>query len=146
LYWRRAAIPPGFSCHSRAPAIPWRLRTIGYLTVGACISLQSIDPTSWAVGIGWSIGERNCGLKLNIYQHLLKINAGYNEVIRGLAALRKHSAFHRGELDRFSALSKENRAATNSYLLGAMETAETNEAGQRFSKRLAQERFDEQAK
>ena len=100
----------------------------------------------WAVGIGWLIGERSGGLKLNIYQNLLKINAGFNEVIGGLAALRKHAAFHRGELDRFSALSKETKSATNSYLLGAMETAETNEAGQRFHKRLAQERSDEQGK
>jgi len=85
-------------------------------------------------------------LKLDIYQNLLFINAGFDQVIRGLAALRKHSAFHRGELDRFSALSKENKAVTNSYLLGTMETAETNEAGQRFHKRLAQERSDEQGK
>jgi hypothetical protein len=85
-------------------------------------------------------------LKLDIRQYLLFINAGFDQVIGGLAALRKCGAFHRGELDRFSALSKENRAATNSYLLGAMETAETNEAGQRFSKRLAQERSDEQTK
>jgi hypothetical protein len=82
-------------------------------------------------------------LKLNIYQNLLKINAGFDQVIGGLAALRKYGAFHRSELDRFSALSKENRAATNSYLLGAIETAETQEAGQRFSKRLAKERSEE---
>ena len=100
----------------------------------------------WAVGVGWLIGERSGGLKLNIYQNLLKINAGFDQVIDGLAALRKHGVFHRGELDRFSALSKETKSATNSYLLGAMETAETNEAGQRFHKRLAQERSDEQGK
>ena len=100
----------------------------------------------WAVGVGWLIGERSGGLKLNIYQNLLKINAGFDQVIDGLAALRKHGVFHRGELARFSALSKETKSATNSYLLGAMETAETNEAGQRFHKRLAQERSDEQGK
>ncbi len=123
-----------------------RLHTIWHLTVGACISLQSIDPTSWAVGIRWSIDERNCGLKLNIYQNLLKINAGYQQVIGGLAALRKYRVFHRNELARFSALSKEIKAATNSYLLSAMETAETDKAGRRFSKRLAQERSDEQGR
>ena len=123
-----------------------RLHTIRHLTVGACISLQSIDPTSWAVGIRWSIDERNCGLKPNIYQNLLKINAGYQQVIGGLAALRKYSVFHRNELARFSALSKEIKAATNSYLLSAMETAETDKAGRRFSKRLAQERSDEQGR
>jgi len=85
-------------------------------------------------------------LKLNIYQNLLKINAGYQQVIGGLAALRKYSVFHRNELARFSALSKEIKAATNSYLLSAMETAETDKAGRRFSKRFAQERSDEQGR
>lgn len=80
---------------------------------------------------------------MNIYQNLLKINAGFDLVIGGLAALRKYGAFHRSELDRFSALSKENRAATNSYLLGIMEAAETEEAGRRFHKRLAKERSEE---
>ena len=92
------------------------------------------------------MGERSGSLKLNIYQNLLKINAGFDQVIGGLAGLRKCGAFHRSELDRFSALSKENRSATNSFLLGAMEAAETEEAGQRFCKRLAQERSDEQGK
>jgi hypothetical protein len=54
------------------------------------------------------------GLKLDIYQHLLSINAGYEQVIRSLAALRKHGVFHGSELARFPALSKETRAATNS--------------------------------
>ena len=76
-----------------------------------------------------------CGLKLNIYQNLLKINAGFDQVIGGLAALRKYRAFHRRELARFSALSKEN---------SVIETGETQEAGARFRKRKAQERVDEQ--
>jgi hypothetical protein len=84
------------------------------------------------------------GLKLDIYQHLLSLNAGYDQVLRSLAALRKYGLFQAGELDRFSAISKENRAATNSYLVGAIETAETDDAGRRFRKRLAQQRSDEQ--
>ena len=90
------------------------------------------------------MGERSGSLKLNIYQNLLKINAGFDQVIGGLAALRKYGAFHRSELDRFSALSKENRAATNSYLVAAIEAVETDEAGRRFHKRLARERSDDQ--
>ena len=82
-------------------------------------------------------------MKLDAYQHLLRINAGHDQVIRSLAALRKHGAFQRSELARFSALSKETKAATNSYLLGAMEAAETDVAGRRFRKRLARERSDE---
>jgi hypothetical protein len=85
-------------------------------------------------------------LEIDVYRHLLSINAGFNLVLRGLTALRKHAAFHRDELARFAALSKENRSATNSYLLGAIEIAETNEAGRRFRKRLAQQRADEQGK
>ena len=96
----------------------------------------------------WDYSNRRArgvtGLKLDIYQHLIRINAGYDQVIRSLAALRKYGVFNVGELARFSALSKESRAATNSYLVATMETAETTEAGRRFSKRLAQERSDEQ--
>jgi hypothetical protein len=115
------------------------------LTHDACISVQSVDPPI-AGGCSTQAGRtvRSNFLKLDIYRHLLEFNAGYDQVIRSLAALRKHRAFQADELDRFSALSKEARAATNSYLVTAIETVETHEAGRRFSKRLAQERSDEQ--
>ncbi len=83
-------------------------------------------------------------MKLDVYEHLLRINAGFDQAIESLAALRKHSAFHRGMLERFAKLSKETRAATNSYLAGVIETGATEEAGRRFRKRKAQERADEQ--
>jgi len=61
----------------------------------------------------YSIGEREEweGLKLDIYQHLLSINAGYDQVIRSLAALHKYGVFHAGELARFSALSRRMKLA-----------------------------------
>jgi hypothetical protein len=34
-------------------------------------------------------------VKLDVYEHLLRINRGFNLVIKGLAALRKHGAFQR---------------------------------------------------
>ena len=83
-------------------------------------------------------------MKLEVYEHLLRMNAGFDQAIRSLAALGKHSAFHRGTLARFTALSKEARAATNSYLASVIETGETKQAGRRFRKRKAQERLDEQ--
>ena len=83
-------------------------------------------------------------MKRDFYLHLLSLNAGFDQVIGSLAALRKHGAFQGGELARFSALSKETRAATNSYLAGVIETVETEQAGRRFRKRLAQQRSDEQ--
>ena len=83
-------------------------------------------------------------LKLEIYHQLLSINAACEQVIGSLAALQKHGVFHGSELARFSNLWKETRAATNSYIVGMIEIAETEEAGRRFRKRLAQERSDEQ--
>jgi len=64
--------------------------------------------------IGWIGGA---GMKLDVYENLLRINAGFDQAIRGFAALRKHGAFHRGALARFAALSKETRAAATSYIL-----------------------------
>lgn len=39
--------------------------------------------------------------KLPVYKHLLEVNAGFDQVIRALAALRKHEAFHRREFDHY---------------------------------------------
>ena len=83
-------------------------------------------------------------MKLKVYEHLLRMNAGFDQAIRSLSALRKHSRFHGGMLARFTALSKETRAQANSYLASVIETDETKEAGGRFRKRKAQERLDEQ--
>ena len=83
-------------------------------------------------------------MRLDVYENLRRINRGFELVIEGLAALRKHGAFHRDTLARFAALSKENRSATNSYLTSVIESAETDEAGRRFRERKAQERADEQ--
>jgi hypothetical protein len=83
-------------------------------------------------------------VKLKVYEHLLRMNAGFDQAIRSLSALRKHSGFHGGMLARFTALSKETRAQANSYLASVIETVETQEAGGRFRKRKAQERVDEQ--
>ena len=82
-------------------------------------------------------------MKLPVYKHLFEINAGFDQVIRGLAAFRKNDAFLARELDRFSELAKEARAATNSYLIGVMEHAETDEAGRRFGKRREREQREE---
>ena len=83
-------------------------------------------------------------MKLDVYENLLRINAGFDQAIRSLAALRKHGAFQPGALAHFAALSKETRAAAASYILGVIEASETDEAGRRFRERKAQERADEQ--
>jgi len=82
-------------------------------------------------------------VKLDVYEHLAQINAGFDQAIRSLVALRKHGAFPRGALARFAALSKETRAAATSYIVSVIEASETDEAGRRFRERKAQERADE---
>ena len=85
------------------------------------------------------------GVPLAIYQHLLEINAGFEQVRVALAALDQSAMFDRAELQRFSALSAEARAAIASYFAGVMETAETDEAGRLFRLRRARERAEEAA-
>ena len=83
-------------------------------------------------------------MKLEVFEHLLRMNAGLDQAIRSLRALRKHSGFRGGMLARFTTLFKETRADANSYLASVIETSETKEAGGGFRKRKAQERADEQ--
>jgi len=64
----------------------------------------------------------------------LRLNQGFDQILTALAALRRHPAFPAGELERFAALSKETRAATNSFLTSVMEAAETAEAGRCYQK------------
>ena len=46
-------------------------------------------------------------MKLDVYENLRRINAGYDQAIRSLAALRKHGAFHRGALAIPSRLARD---------------------------------------
>jgi len=90
-----------------------------------------------------AVRRRAKGVKLPVYKHLLDINAGFDQVVRGLAALRKYDAFSTLALDQYHALARENRASTNSYVIGAIERAETDEAGRRFGKRRERELREE---
>jgi hypothetical protein len=87
-----------------------------------------------------ALAGRRRGMNLKVYEHLVRMNAGFDQAIRSLRALRKHSGFHGGMLARFTALSKETRAEANSYLASVIETSEKKQAGRRFRKRKAQER------
>ncbi len=68
-------------------------------------------------------------MKIDIYEQLFRMNQGFEEALSALRRLAKYSVFHRGEIRRFEQLSRETRAAVNSYLLEALGTAETEEAG-----------------
>jgi hypothetical protein len=82
-------------------------------------------------------------VKVPVYKHLLDLNAGFDQVIHALAALRKHDAFLAREVVRYSDFAKEVRAATNSYLMSELERVETREAGRRFGRRWEREQREE---
>ena len=82
-------------------------------------------------------------MKLSTYKYLYGVNAGFDEVIRNLTALRKEGAFQPREMDRFIELSKETRAATNSHLASIVEQVETDEGGRRFSRRKTREQRED---
>jgi hypothetical protein len=79
------------------------------------------EPSNRGAGCRAAVRRSAEGVKLSVYKHLLDINAGFNQVVQGLAALRRNDASLAKELDRYSALVKEARAATNSYLIGVLE-------------------------
>jgi hypothetical protein len=83
-------------------------------------------------------------LKVTVYEHLLQLNLAFDRVVRSLVALQKHRQFRVRELDRLRRQSQETRACVNSYLTAIIESHETDEAGRRFHKRIAQEKNDEE--
>jgi hypothetical protein len=83
------------------------------------------------------------GMPLDVYQQLWELHAGFEQVRRALRELGRQRTFQAREVERLSAWLEEGRAATASYLTGAIEEAETNEAGRLFRNRLARERSEE---
>jgi hypothetical protein len=92
---------------------------------------NALEPGKGQAATPATVRPRAEGVKLPVYKHLFDINAGFDQVDRGLAALRKNDAFVARELDRYRALAKEPRAATNSYLIVVMEQGRRREREQR---------------
>jgi hypothetical protein len=84
-------------------------------------------------------------MKRKVYEHVLKMNQGFEQVQRSLKALAKHPGLHRNEIRRFEQLARETRAATNSYVLESLARRETAAAGRLFAQRRVREQKDEQA-
>ena len=82
-------------------------------------------------------------MQLEIYEQWFQVNVGFQQVLDSLKALRKDRTFDAGELDRFRELAQEARVATNSYIAGVVERAETEEAGRLFRNRLHREKTEE---
>ena len=84
-------------------------------------------------------------MKLKVYEQLLAMNEGFDQVRRSLHALASCPAVDPGEMRRFEQLAAEVRAATNSFLLEALGTLETDHAGRLFVRRRSRERKEERA-
>jgi hypothetical protein len=82
-------------------------------------------------------------LNKSVYKQLFRINRGFDAVLRALRVLREHEGFHASELRHFRDLAREARASTNSYLAAVIESAETDEAGRLFRKRIRREKAEE---
>jgi len=82
-------------------------------------------------------------MPLEVYQQLWELHAGFEQVRRALRSLGQQPTFRTREIERLGAWLEEARAATASYLAGAMEEAETREAGRLFKNRIARERKEE---
>jgi hypothetical protein len=84
-------------------------------------------------------------MKRKVYEHVLEMNQGYDQVLRSLKALGKSPGLQRGEIRRFEQLARETRAATNSFVLESLAGRETADAGRLFVQRKAREQKEEQA-
>ena len=71
------------------------------------------------------------------------IETGLAQALQGLGALRKSAMFDQSEMERFTELTAEARAATLSYLLNVIESTETEEAARLQGRRIKRERRDE---
>ena len=78
-----------------------------------------------------------------MYEQLVALNAGFEQVRRALKKLGSLGSFDGSELARFRALSEEARVASNSYLASVIETLETEHAGKLYRRRLDRERKQE---
>jgi hypothetical protein len=82
-------------------------------------------------------------MPLEVYENLWQLHAGFEQVRRALRSLEQNRIFHAREIERLAAWLEEARAATASYLTGAIEEAESNEAGRLFRRRRAREQQEE---
>ena len=79
----------------------------------------------------------------SVYEQLWQFDAGFAQVRRALRVLAQHKAVRAREIDRLAAWIEEARAATASYITGAIEEAETSQAGRLFRLRVSLERKED---
>ena len=86
---------------------------------------------------------RATGVPVAVYRQLLELNVGFDQAQRALNELQRARLFKRSELERFTSLAAEARAAAVSYLVEVIETVETEQAGRLFRLRSSRERREQ---
>jgi hypothetical protein len=81
-----------------------------------------------------------------VYEAVLAVNAGFDQVREALGTFRKCAGFARSEIDRLEEMAAEARAATLSCITNVIETIETDEAGRLQARRLRRERRSDRRK
>jgi hypothetical protein len=122
-----------------------RQRRTGLLTVVKRCSCFSGRASAYNLMTSMAKRNRIPGATLEAYEHLLQMNAGYEQVLRSAAALCANPAFHRDQLDLFRNMVREARACSNAYLTEVLQRAELEEAGRCFRRRTRREREEEQS-
>jgi hypothetical protein len=84
-------------------------------------------------------------MTLKVYEHVLAMNQGFDQVLRSLKALAKYPSLQPDEVHRCAQLAREARAVANSHVLDALERIETADAGRLFVRRRKREQKDEKA-
>jgi hypothetical protein len=82
-------------------------------------------------------------MKRGVYERVLAINAGFDQVRRAFQELRKCPGFQPSEVDRFRQETEEIRASAMSYIAEVIQTEEADAAGRRFRKRMARQRREQ---
>ena len=77
------------------------------------------------------------------YELVMAVQTGFEQALAGLTELRKCRGLEKSEIERFSSLAAESRAAILSYLTNVIEAAESDEAALLQSRRLKRERREE---
>jgi hypothetical protein len=113
-------------------------------STGTRLELRRATEPTCEVPARRRVQERGAHMKRKVYEHVLGVNQGFDQVLRSLKALAKYHGLQPNEIRRFEQLARETRAATNSFVLESLGRLETADAGRLFVQRKAREQREEQ--
>ena len=82
-------------------------------------------------------------MNADTYQDLYEFNSAIQAALRALNSITRNRSFAKRKSACSLSFLREVRSATNSYIVGVIETCETDEAGTLFKRRRKRERRDD---